>query len=94
MRSQLQVIQIKSQERFILEVFDKLTQRLYRIIDILLVDLKQIFEVKLRMGMITRVRGRLHSITKIDPQVKEEKIAETGKLILLPILPLEKLIIN
>ncbi|GLV44662.1 TRC8 ring finger protein [Carabus blaptoides fortunei] len=29
------------------------------------------------MGMITRVRGRLHSITKIDPQVKEEKIAET-----------------
>lgn len=34
------------------------------------------------MGMITRVRGRLrslHTINKLDPEVRDEKIAETGK---------------
>lgn len=32
--------------------------------------------------MITRVRGRLrslHTINKLDPEVRDEKIAETGK---------------
>lgn len=31
--------------------------------------------------MITRVRGRLrslHTITKLDPKLRDEKIAETG----------------
>lgn len=34
------------------------------------------------MGMITRVRGRLrsfHNIHKLDPEERDEKIAETGK---------------
>lgn len=33
------------------------------------------------MGMITRVRGRMRSfsITKLDPEDREEKIAETGE---------------
>lgn len=32
------------------------------------------------MGMITRVRGRLRSdsMSKLDPRVKDEKIAKTG----------------
>lgn len=35
------------------------------------------------MGMITRVRGRLrslHTITKLDPKLRDEKIAETGTM--------------
>lgn len=35
------------------------------------------------MGMITRVRGRLrsiHTIQKINPEIRDEKIAETGKI--------------
>jgi hypothetical protein len=32
------------------------------------------------MGMITRVRGRVRSdsLSKLDPRIKDEKIAKTG----------------
>lgn len=35
------------------------------------------------MGMITRVRGRLrslHNIHKLDPEIRDEKIAQTGEI--------------
>lgn len=38
--------------------------------------------IEIDMGMITRVRGRLrsfHNIHKLDPEERDEKIAETGK---------------
>lgn len=46
------------------------------------------------MGMITRVRGRLHSITKLDPQMKDEKIAETGEETKVQFFTLDKKILD
>lgn len=45
------------------------------------------------MGMITRVRGRLrslHTIEKINPEMRDEKIAETGTKIGNFLLKLDK----